>query len=228
MKTAAVIPCLWPERLTLVTDSAEDTVDPIAEDDRLLQEVDSDPQRGYLHLWELDHYQVIAGRSNTIEREIDVAACEKDAVRVRQRVSGGGAVVLGPGCLCYALVLPISERHRQLGVDRITADLMQRLAEALSRPHDPVTVHGVSDLVLGGRKFSGNSQRWRRQALLHHGTILFDFDLSRVSRYLKFPSRVPDYRDGRDHEAFICNFDLPRSEIVNRLCAVWGIEDSSR
>ena len=83
---------------------------------------------------------------------------------------------------------------------------------------------GISDLAAAGRKFSGNSQQRKRRFLLHHGTLLYAFDLSRVGRYLKAPARQPEYRAGRDHVAFLRNLDVPAEEIERRLRAAWGAE----
>ena len=75
---------------------------------------------------------------------------------------------------------------------------------------------GTSDLAAAGRKFSGNAQQRKRRFLLHHGTLLYAFDLSRVGRYLRPPPRQPEYRAGRDHVAFLRNLDLPAEEIKRR------------
>src|SRR5262249_12966607 len=65
---------------------------------------------------------------------------------------------------------------------------------------------GTSDLAAAGRKFSGNAQQRKRRFLLHHGTLLYDFDLAQVGRYLLMPERQPAYREGRAHSTFLCNF----------------------
>lgn len=222
MLSAAIPAELWPTEFRLRHESFAAIADNLTEEARLLEEIDGNPSAACLRLWEQPTPAVIVGRSNVIDVEVDVAACAADQVPILQRSSGGGTVVLGPGCLCYALVLPISETHRRLGVTAVTAKIMQQLANALSRPGQPVIVQGVSDLVLDGRKFSGNAQRWRRHALLHHGTVLYDFDLALIGRYLRFPSRVPDYRDKRTHLDFVRNLDLTREEIVERLSRAWN------
>lgn len=212
---------LWSLPLELEESSETDAANCVAGDEALVRQVDADPQRGVLRLWEVADPAVIVGRSNDIAREVDVAACERDGVPILRRASGGGAVVLGTGCLCYALALPIDERHRQRGVTAITADIMRRLAAAWSTPEQAVTVQGVSDLVVMGRKFSGNSQRWLKRALLHHGTVLYEGDLARIGRYLRFPSRVPDYRGERSHAEFVGTLPMSRAEIITRLRAAW-------
>ena len=219
---------MWPERLSFVEVTQPTAGENVAGDEELLAAVDTGTASPVLRIWEQTSLAVIVGRSNVIEREVDVAQCAADGVPILKRCSGGGAVVLGQGCLCYALILPIDETHRQLGVTVVTADIMQRLARGFSRAGSAITVLGVSDLVIDGKKFSGNSQRWRRNALLHHGTVLYDFDLDLVGRYLQTPSRMPDYRNARDHREFVCNLELPRVEIVQRLRATWNAWDNER
>ncbi|HUQ68504.1 MAG TPA: lipoate--protein ligase family protein [Planctomycetaceae bacterium] len=215
---------MWPNTLHLINDPRPTPDDHLAADEALLKHVDADPSRAALRLWESPTVAVIVGRSNVIDTEVNVAACQADGVPILRRCSGGGAVVIGPACLCYSLALPITEEHRRRGVPAVTADIMQRLADALSDDRRRIEVRGVSDLVFDARKFSGNSQRWLRNALLHHGTVLYDFDLARVSRYLRFPSRQPDYRSDRAHTEFIANLTMPRDEIARHLMSAWNAQ----
>ena len=71
-------------------------------------------------------------------------------------------------------------------------------------------------------KFSGNSQRRRKNFLLFHGTFLLNFDLALVSRFLRMPSKQPDYRQSRSHEKFLANLNLPAVEVKDALKKVWG------
>jgi lipoate-protein ligase A len=213
---------MWPDTLHLRTDILSTVEEYLAAEESLLRSVNDGTAPGTLLIWESPTIAVIAGRSNVIDAEVDVAACAADGVPVLRRVSGGGAVVIGPGCLCYALVLPIEESHRRRGVSAVTADIMQRLAEGLSDEERRIEVRGISDLVSHGRKFSGNSQRWLRNALLHHGTVLYDFDLALVTRYLRPPSRQPDYREQRSHAEFVANLAMAREAIAQCFLAGWN------
>jgi len=212
---------LWPDRvaqinLTLPTLSAN-----LALDESLLQAVDANLNTAYLRIWEANDYAVILGRSNRPETEVLVDACVADRVPIVRRVSGGGAVVIGPGCLCYALVLPLTSHHKTLGVPGVTGPLMRRSADGLNKFISGVNVSGTSDLVWNGLKVSGNAQRWSRNAFIHHGTILYAFDLDRVGRYLAHPSREPNYRQSRRHVEFITNLPLDTSAIQNGLGQAW-------
>jgi lipoate-protein ligase A len=71
-------------------------------------------------------------------------------------------------------------------------------------------------------KFSGNSQRRRKNFLLFHGTFLLDFDLALVGQFLRMPSKEPDYRHSRSHGEFLANLNLPAAEVKDALKKVWN------
>jgi lipoate-protein ligase A len=81
---------------------------------------------------------------------------------------------------------------------------------------------GTSDLAIAGRKISGNSQQRKRRFLLHHGTILYQFDAKLIERYLLMPSRQPDYRLQRNHGEFLTNLSAPLGELQSRLLGAWN------
>src|SRR5262249_7263111 len=60
-----------------------------------------------LHFWEITRPVVVVGRSGKIAEEVHIEACKADGVEVVRRNSGGGAVVLAPGCLNYSLVVSL-------------------------------------------------------------------------------------------------------------------------
>src|SRR4051812_5944279 len=63
---------------------------------------------GLLRFWEPTEYFVVLGYANKAALEVDLEACQKQEVPIFRRCTGGGAVVQGPGCLNYSLVLRIS------------------------------------------------------------------------------------------------------------------------
>jgi len=214
---------MWPNSLRLLESASAPASEHLAADAALLSNVEADCSAAGLRIWELEQYVVIAGKSNDLTREVDLAACAADGVPVLRRSSGGGTVVLGPGCLCFSLALPVPAEFGSHGISGVTAALMQKLAEAWADASRPVAVAGISDLTLADRKFSGNSQRWKKSAFLHHGTVLYDFDLPRITRYLRHPSREPDYRRGRPHAEFVTNLPLSRHDLTTALKSSWNV-----
>lgn len=196
----------------------------LALDEAMLEAVNECPEVGFLRFWESSQIGVVLGRSNRVDAEVNVSVCQEKSIPILRRPSGGGTVVLGPCCLAFSLALPLREEHRTLGVSCVAQSLMQVIADGLRKVVPTVCVLGTSDLTVSGLKFSGNAQRWLKSAFLHHGTILYDFDMSLVSELLKQPARQPEYRAGRQHADFISNIAVKREDLKNSLIEAWRAE----
>jgi len=197
-------------------------VENLALDEALLDEAEQEcPGAETLRVWEPPAPLVVVGRSSRIQEEVDLEGCRRLGIPVLRRSSGGAAIVAGPGCLMYALVLSCRERPALRAVDQAHRLVLDRLAGALARHLAGVRCQGTSDLALGDRKFSGNSIRAKRDHLLYHGTILYDFPLEFIERCLLPPPRQPEYRAGRGHEAFLTNLRLEAATIRQALAAAW-------
>lgn len=175
-----------------------------------------------LRLWEPAAPLVVVGRSSRLATEVDRAACARLGIPVLRRPSGGAAVVAGPGCLMYALVLSYAQRPAARAVDQAHRLVLNTIAAALRPLGIDARCRGTSDLVLGNQKFSGNSVRCRRTHLLYHGTLLYGFPLDLIATVLPMPPRTPAYRDGRDHEAFVTNLPLTADALRQALTTAWS------
>ena len=56
---------------------------------------------------------------------------------------------------------------------------------------------------------------------MHHGTILYDFDLKLIPQFLAEPEKRPPYRDDRCHDEFVCNLPIEPQVIKERLQLSW-------
>ncbi|MDW7711530.1 MAG: hypothetical protein SCH98_13760 [Deferrisomatales bacterium] len=161
-------------------------------------------QQGAAHasrVWEPDAVGVVLGRGSRAESEVDAAACEADGVPLLRRRGGGGAVVLGPGCLVASLARRVSN---PLAVERHLGEAADLLALALARAGGvPLVRRGSGDLCHGDRKVVGSSAFCGRGVFFYQASLLVDLDLSLVDRYLPHPSREPAYRQGRPHREFL-------------------------
>lgn len=205
--------------MRLMDECPTDPAENIALDAELFADVEERSGTETLRFWESPQPAVVVGSFGVVDREVQAAACDADRIPVLKRISGGGAVVLGPGCLNYSLVLSLESRPELRHVTRSYILIMGRVAAALGARE--LTLEGRSDLTLGGRKVGGSAQRRGRRALLHHGTILYNFDAALMERYLKEPVRQPAYRAGRCHTAFVANVSIDpsviRAALVRRL-----------
>jgi len=187
-------------------------------DETLFNAVEDTGTGEVLRVWEADCPAVVLGRFGKAAAEIHQTVCAADNIPILRRISGGGAVVVGPGCLNYSMVLSFETRPELRDVSRSFRLVLTWVISALGL--DGLTIEGLSDIAWHGRKVSGSAQRRGRRALLHHGTLLYDFDRRLMERYLKEPPRAPAYRAGRTHDAFVTNLPLPRATIETRLSGI--------
>ncbi len=198
----------------------------LALDEALLDEVDEQGGDPVLRFWESDRPFVVLGLSRRVRDDVHLAACEEDGVPVFRRASGGGTVLQGPGCLSYAFVLPL-DWHPSLATIRSTNHfVLERIAAALRRWEPETTFRGTSDLAIGDMKISGNAQRRQRRALLFHGTILYGMSAESIARYLKQPTRQPDYRQDRPHGAFLRTIQANPQDLKPAIAGAWPVGSS--
>jgi lipoate-protein ligase A len=196
----------------------------LALDEALLDEAESAgcPTETF-RLWEPPQPMIVVGRSSRIADEVQIEEARRRGIPVLRRSSGGAAIVTGPGCLMYAVVLAYELHPAIRAVDHAHQFVLEKIAAALRPGVSDLRVCGTSDLAVGDRKFSGNSIRAKRDHLLYHGTLLYDFSLELISSCLKMPRRQPDYRQGRGHEQFVANLPLNGAALRAALVAAWDV-----
>jgi lipoate-protein ligase A len=173
-----------------------------------------------LRLWQWPQHAVVLGAGGRVADDVDVEACRADDVPLARRASGGGTVLLGPGCLLYTVVLAFD-------CDPALQALLPSFQWVLGRivamlPDLALRVQGSSDLTLDDRKVSGNAQQRKRDHFLQHGTLLYAFDVDAVACYLKAPPRQPDYRRQRSHRDFLTNLPLSAAALTQALRHAFG------
>ncbi len=193
----------------------------LALDEALLIAADEHGAGPVLRFWEPVDFAVVLGATCRMLDDVDVVPCRADGVVIARRASGGGTVLVGPGTLNVAVVLPTSAAPGLGAVDTAHAFVLERMATALRTLGPPIEVKGLGDLTLGFRKFGGSAQRRLRSHFLVHATLLYRFPLEKVAHYTALPRRQPAYRAGRSHEDFLVNVELPRVEMVRAISDAW-------
>ena len=201
----------------------------LASDEVLLDWCEDGRSEETLLFWEPRETFIVVGYANQVETEVNLSACAAKGIPVFRRCSGGGTVLQGAGCLNYSLVLQITEDGPCRNITSANQFIMERNRAAIAglfntevrNGKSEIYVRGHTDLALDGRKFSGNSQRRKRNFLLFHGTFLLNFDLALVGEFLRMPSLQPDYRAGRSHDAFLANLSLPAESVKGALQKEW-------
>lgn len=199
----------------------------LALDEALLEEAEAAGRpTETLRFWEPPAPMVVVGRSSRLDDEVRLDRCRQLGIPVFRRVSGGAAIVAGPGCLMYALVLSYELRPALRLIDHAHQCVMGTMAGALAPLVAGVEPQGISDLAVCGKKVSGNSVRCKQDHLLYHGTLLYDFPLELIEQCLKMPLRQPEYRRGRRHGTFVTNLPLDAGETRRAIALAWQAEGS--
>lgn len=135
--------------------------------------------RGYFILWQNDNAIIVGRHQNTLA-EINEDYVRDHGIQVVRRLSGGGAVYHDLGNLNFTYIVNAAQGPR------VDLKLFCRpVAEALRSLGVEAQVNGRNDITIGGRKFSGNAQYVREGRVMHHGTIMFDSDLTVIGKALQ-------------------------------------------
>lgn len=132
----------------------------------------------YLLLWQNDNAVIIGRHQNTLA-EIDESYVQQQGIRVVRRLSGGGAVYHDLGNLNFSFI--VDAESGRVDLERFCL----RIALALGELGLDARVDGRNDILAQGCKISGNAQYVKEGRVMHHGTLLFDSDLSVLSKALK-------------------------------------------
>ena len=130
-------------------------------------------------LWRNSQAVIVGNNQNTVE-EVDLNYVREHAIAVIRRLSGGGAVFHDLGNINYTLILKMQERDFG-GYEKFTAPICAYLKTLGVDAY----LEGRNDLLVAGRKFSGNAQAVRKNRLMHHGCVLFSADFDELSKALQ-------------------------------------------
>ena len=148
-----------------------------------------DKSKEYFMLWQNDNTVVIGKNQNTFA-EVNQKVADEKHITVVRRLSGGGAVYHDLGNLNFTFILDAKD-----ATDLDIRLFCQPIAELLRSLGVPAEVNGRNDITIEEKKFSGNSQYLKQGRVMHHGTLMFNSDLSVVAEVLdvsadKFQSKA--------------------------------------
>lgn len=132
-------------------------------------------------LWRNDD-AVIVGRYQNTLAEINAGYASRHGIKVVRRLTGGGAVYHDPGNLNYTFIeQKVKGEDSAAMFRRFTAPIL----DAIRSLGIEASLEGRNDLLIEGRKFSGNAICLYRNRVLQHGTLLFSTSEQKLSAVLK-------------------------------------------
>ena len=124
---------------------------------------------------------VIFGRNQVLENEVNLEYCSEHGVDVVRRKSGGGCVYSDLGNIMVSYV------SRRGDVSEVFDRYMTALTEALRALGVPAEKSGRNDIMLEGRKISGNAFHQLPDRSIVHGTLLYSTDLEALTEAIRPP-----------------------------------------
>ena len=138
-----------------------------------------DRSKSYFMLWQ-NHNTIVVGKNQNTVEEINSDFVRAHDITVVRRLSGGGAVYHDLGNLNFTF---ITDADKMDGIDLHM--FCVPIVETLRSFGVQAEISGRNDITVDGKKFSGNSQYVREGRVMHHGTIMFDSDLTTVTQALQ-------------------------------------------
>ncbi|MFT4309887.1 MAG: biotin/lipoate A/B protein ligase family protein [Candidatus Woesearchaeota archaeon] len=156
----------------------------MAIDESLMISVGNTDSSPVLRWYSWNHPSVSIGFFQSPKEELYYEKCVEDNIEIFRRMTGGGAVYKHPrGEINYSIIIRESpEYHDILSSYKKIA---QPIIDYLNSIGVKAVFSGINDIIVEGKKISGNAQTRMHNAILQHGTILLDFDIEAMTRYLR-------------------------------------------
>ncbi|MBQ9481887.1 MAG: lipoate--protein ligase [Clostridia bacterium] len=150
----------------------------IASEEYLLRQTDG----YYIYLW-INSPAVIVGVNQNTAEEVNLDYTAENGVKVVRRQTGGGAVYHDLNNVCYTIIDDYDGERDNYRY------FTEGITEYLGTLGVKAEFSGRNDLVVDGKKISGNAQCVYKKRMMHHGTLLFDTDAAALTCALK-PHRL--------------------------------------
>ena len=133
------------------------------------------PAQDYFFMWQVDP-TVIFGRNQLVDSEVDCEYCNSNGIQMYRRKSGGGCVYADMSNIMLSYITPSSN------VNFTFNRYMLMVEHALQRLGVDARTTGRNDILVDGKKVSGNAFYHLPGRSIVHGTMLYDTNIEHMAR----------------------------------------------
>lgn len=157
----------------------------MALDDVLTDEVARGHRAPTLRIWEWESSAVVIGRFQSLRNEVDADGAKRHGIEIVRRISGGGAMFVEPGnTITYSIFAPLS-MVAGLSFQDAYAFMDEWVIAALADLGISAWYQPLNDIVSPLGKIAGAAQARRGNAVLHHVTMAYDIDATKMVQVLR-------------------------------------------
>ncbi len=131
------------------------------------------PAGDYLFCWQIEP-SVVFGRNQVMANEVDTAYCRNNGIGMFRRKSGGGCIYADMGNVMFSFIT--DSDNVGLTFNRY----INMMVLMLRKIGVNAAATGRNDIVVDGRKVSGNAFYHLQGRSIVHGTMLYDTDMDNM------------------------------------------------
>lgn len=219
----------------LLREEARMPVQHMALDEALLQAVAAGQRLPTLRIWEWAASAVVIGRFQSLRNEVDPEGARRHGIETVRRITGGGAMFIEPGnTITYSLYAPLDLVAGMSAIESY-AFLDQWVLDALASLGVQAFYQPINDITSPAGKIGGAAQTRRAGAVLHHATMAYDIDSTRMLEVLRIGrEKLSDkgtISAAKRVDPLRSQTGLPRAAIIDRMVETfrdhYGLHDSS-
>lgn len=124
---------------------------------------------------------VIIGRNQDLEAEVNLEYCRKYGVKIVRRKSGGGCVYSDKGNIMVSYVAAKGD------ASSVFERYLSAMTQCLCSLGLDAEKSGRNDILVQGRKVSGNALHQLPDRTIVHGTLLYDTDIDALEQAIRPP-----------------------------------------
>ncbi len=133
------------------------------------------PAQEFFFMWQVEP-TVIFGRNQLVESEVDIEYCKSNDIQFYRRKSGGGCVYADKSNIMLSYISPSTN------VNFTFNRYMLMIEHALQKLGVDARTSGRNDILIDGRKISGNAFYHLPERSIVHGTMLYDTNLEFMAK----------------------------------------------